>query len=316
MHAVTHRLASAWRKPQKARMRAPDILCIGSAHWDIIGRSPAALHIGSDEPGRITRLPGGVALNIARTLAGLGLGPALLSAVGRDSAGESLIAACRDMGVNTDHIHRPAGLATDSYIAIEGANGLIAAIADAQSLEAAGAAILLPLKDGSLASAAAPYTGTAVLDCNLTEALLADMARSPIFAAADLRVVAVGSGKAARLAAFLGHPRATLYLNLDEAQVLCGAEFGDAAAAADHLLERGAARVLVTDGARPCADAARGRGVLRAVPPPVVVARVTGAGDTFVAAHIVAERRGAGPAAALAEALCTAAAFVAGKEQL
>ncbi len=47
----------------------PDILCIGSVLWDIIGRSPAAMRLGSDVPGRITRLPGGVAMNIAMTLA-------------------------------------------------------------------------------------------------------------------------------------------------------------------------------------------------------------------------------------------------------
>ena len=51
----------------------PDILCIGSVLWDIIGRSPAAMRLGSDVPGRITRLPGGVAMNIAMTLARFGL---------------------------------------------------------------------------------------------------------------------------------------------------------------------------------------------------------------------------------------------------
>ena len=62
----------------------PDILCIGSVLWDIIGRSPRAMGVGSDVPGRITRLPGGVALNIAMTLARFGLRPAALTAVGRD----------------------------------------------------------------------------------------------------------------------------------------------------------------------------------------------------------------------------------------
>jgi sugar/nucleoside kinase (ribokinase family) len=61
----------------------PDILCIGSVLWDIIGRSPASMRLGSDVPGRITRLPGGVAMNIAMTLARFGMRPALLSAIGR-----------------------------------------------------------------------------------------------------------------------------------------------------------------------------------------------------------------------------------------
>ncbi len=44
---------------------APDILCIGSVLWDIIGRAGAVMRLGSDVPGRITRIPGGVAMNIA-----------------------------------------------------------------------------------------------------------------------------------------------------------------------------------------------------------------------------------------------------------
>jgi len=45
----------------------PPILCIGSVLWDIIGRAPRAMRQGSDVAGRITQLPGGVALNIAMT---------------------------------------------------------------------------------------------------------------------------------------------------------------------------------------------------------------------------------------------------------
>jgi hypothetical protein len=64
-------------------MTQPDILCIGSVLWDIIGRSATSMRLGSDVPGRITRLPGGVAMNIAMTLRRFGLHPALLSAVGK-----------------------------------------------------------------------------------------------------------------------------------------------------------------------------------------------------------------------------------------
>ncbi|MEM7631964.1 MAG: PfkB family carbohydrate kinase, partial [Pseudomonadota bacterium] len=54
-------------------------------------------------------------------------------------------------------------------------------------------------------------------------------------------------------------------------------------------------------------------GVHSATPPQVLVTRVTGAGDTFMAAHIAAETRGAEPAEALAQALDTAANYVSGK---
>jgi sugar/nucleoside kinase (ribokinase family) len=105
----------------------------------------------------------------------------------------------------------------------------------------------------------------------------------------------------------LSHPRATLYVNLAEAGTLCQTRFVDAASAAEGLLARGAARVLVTDGARPCADGQSGSRVLTDCPPPVPVARVTGAGDSFMAAHLVAELRGADRQAALGAALRAAA---------
>lgn len=290
-----------------------DILCIGSVLWDIIGRSPVAMRLGSDVPGRITRLPGGVAMNIAMTLARFGLTPALLSAVGQDAEGAELVAACARMGMVTDHLYRSEDLPTDIYMAIEGANGLIAAIADAHSLEAAGDKILRPLSDGRLGTAEAPWAGMVALDGNLTVALLSEIATSPLFAAADLRVAPASPGKAERLLPLLAHPSATLYVNLEEAGLLCHEGFTDAATAAEALLARGAARVLVTAGGRPCAEGTRGQGVIKDTPPPVMVTRITGAGDTFMAAHIVAERRGATRPEALAAALRAAAIYVSGE---
>ncbi len=290
----------------------PDILCIGSVLWDIIGRSPAAMRLGSDVPGRITRAPGGVAMNIAMTLARFGLRPAVLTSIGRDAEGDELVAACGRLGLETGFAYRSEDLPTDVYMAIEGANGLIAAIADAHSLEAAGDKILRPLADGRLGSAHAPWSGPIALDGNLTESLLADIAASPLFAAADLRVAPASPGKAERLRPLLSHPNATLYVNLEEANLLSKTPAPTAAGAAGALLARGAAKVLVTDGGRSAAEGRAGEGVIEGTPPQVLVTRVTGAGDTFMAAHLVAERGGADRRAALDAALQAAAAYVSG----
>jgi sugar/nucleoside kinase (ribokinase family) len=289
----------------------PDILCAGAVLWDIIGRSHLSLRPGSDVPGRITRLPGGVAMNIAMTLASFGLTPALLTAIGRDSEGEELIMACRQRGLITTHVYRPPDLPTDRYMAIEGAGGLVAAIADAHTLEAAGARILTPLTDGTLGSVQAPWSGMIAVDGNLTEGLLAAIADDPAFAAADLRLAPASPGKAERLRPLLKHPSATLYVNLEEARLLTRTDVATAAQGAEALLACGARRVLVTDGGNPAADGSR-QGVIVAQPPQVVVARVTGAGDTFMAAHILAERRGANRAQAQTAALQAAAAYVSG----
>ncbi|WP_028957406.1 PfkB family carbohydrate kinase [Sulfitobacter sp. 20_GPM-1509m] len=289
--------------------KTADILCIGSVLWDVIGRSASVMRQGSDVPGRITRLPGGVAMNIAMTLARFGLTPALLTAIGRDAEGDELMAACAARGMITDTIYRSDDLPTDRYMAVEGANGLIAAIADAHSLEAAGAKILRPLTDGNLP---APYAGLVALDGNLTLDLLAEIATGDALAQADLRVAPASPGKAERLTPFLNNRRGTLYVNCEEAGLLCQTTFATAPDAAAALLNRGAARVLVTNGGDDAAEGDATGGVIHATPPQVLVTRVTGAGDTFMAAHIAAEARGADRHAALAQALEAAAIYVSG----
>lgn len=290
----------------------PDILCIGSVLWDVVGRAAQPLGERPDVPGRIRRLPGGVALNIAMVARGFGLRPVLISAVGCDAAGDELVAACSAMGLDTGHLLRDPELPTDVYMAIEDGGRLVAAIADAHSLEAAGARILAPLIDGALASPAAPYPGLIALDGNLTEALMAEIAAHPAFGAADLRIAPASPGKAERLAPLMSHAGATLYVNLQEAGFLTGARFDDAATAATALTSAGAHRVLVTDGDRPAALGQAGR-LLTAAPPAVRRAeRITGAGDTFMAAHIAAEARGLDDLAALEAALSAAARYVSG----
>ncbi len=290
---------------------APDIICIGSVLWDIIGRTPSHMRLGADVPGRIIRIPGGVAMNIAMTLRRFGLRPALLSAIGSDAEGEILMAEAARKGLSTEFIYRSEDLPTDRYIAIEDGNGLVAAIADAHSLEAAGDKILKPLADGRLGTEVTPWTGLVALDGNLTADLLARISASPLFLRSDLRIAPASPGKAERLLPLIEHAGATLYVNLEEAALLCHREFDTSGEAAAALVARGAHRVLVTDGGRSASDG-NASGVITQVPPEVMVTRVTGAGDTFMAAHIVAERGGVGRDQALAQALRAAALYVSG----
>lgn len=288
------------------------ILCIGSILWDVIGRAPSHMVAGADVPGRIARVPGGVAMNIAMTLRRFGLRPRMLSAIGRDAEGREFIAEAERMETDVGLVYCSDSLPTDRYMAIEDAGGLVAAIADAHSLEAAGDRILAPLVDGRIASDGALYDGLAALDGNLSEGLLMDIARGPWLARADLRIAPASPGKALRLLPFLDHPRATLYLNLEEAGLLLGDCPAGAAEAAGALVRRGVNRVTVTDGGRSAALAEAGE-VITAVPPSVRVSRVTGAGDAFMAAHIAAETQGARGRESLSRALSAAAAHVSGE---
>jgi sugar/nucleoside kinase (ribokinase family) len=288
--------------------KQPDILCIGAVLWDIIGRAPSHMQVGSDVPGRITRIPGGVALNIAMALKAYGMQPALLAAVGQDDEGAELIRACTRLGLIGAHIYRSEDLPTDRYMAVEGANGLIAAIADAHSLEAAGDKILRPLTQGALQG----WDGIIALDGNLTAMLLEQIAHAPAFAKTDLRVAPASPGKAERLMPFLSGGNATLYVNTEEAALLLHCAVDSAADAAQALIGAGAHRAVVTDGPRP-ASIAFGDTLITRSPPEVLVTRVTGAGDTFMAAHIAAEAKGAAPEAALDRALTAAAIYISGE---
>ena len=291
-----------------------DILCIGSVLWDVIGRCPYPMKQGFDRAGHIRRHPGGVAYNIAKALSTLYLTPALITSLGQDTEGDALIQSCDRDGMRTDLIYRNPHARTDVYMAIEDVNGVVAAIADAHSLEQAGSQILHPLCDGTVGSAHAPFSGLAVLDGNLTETLLHQISAMPEFSDCDLRVVPASPGKAQRLNCFLYSGNAAFYVNRIEAEIICDARFTSSIDAANALIKLGAARAIVTDGPDPVADVRQdGETLSAAVPQVSTLAQVTGAGDVFVAAHIHAEMNGHSRADALLAGAQAAADHVAGK---
>ena len=187
------------------------VLCIGSAMWDVIGTTPDRLDAAPDVPGRIVMRPGGVAANIALALAAHGLRPALRTAFGDDGESRALEARLNAAGVDTRLALRLPGHRADRYMAIEAAGRLVAAIADAATLEAAGAALIAPLLEATPPLAPGPDGRVIVLvDGNLPAPVLARLARSRIAPWCDLRLVPASPGKVSRLAPFLaGFPDAS-----------------------------------------------------------------------------------------------------------
>lgn len=291
-------------------MTRPALICVGSVLWDTIGSTPHAMGVGSDEPGRITARAGGVAFNIAQALARQGVFATLLTHVGRDPAGASLLQVCDEMGLETAYIYQSDDLPTDQYMAIEAKGQVIAAIADAHSLEKAAERPLMPLIDGRLADDAAVFGGILVVDGNLTPDILRYIAGLQSVQTADMRFVPASLGKVKRLKAVLMHPNATFYVNKAEAETLLDRPINSAQDAAEGLCALGAARALVTDGPSLVADALCGAPTMTAVPPKVPALRLTGAGDTFMGAHIAAELRGMDRQSALTHAAEQAALYV------
>ena len=68
----------------------------------------------------------------------------------------------------------------------------------------------------------------------------------------------------------------------------------------------------MTDGGNSASEA-MGDDIITATPPEVLVTRVTGAGDTFMAAHIASEMQGLDRHASLSRALRAAATYVSGE---
>ena len=230
-------------------------------------------------------------MNIAMALRKHGAPVSLLTSLGADSAGRDLLAEAKRRGIETALVHISKKHPTDQYIAIEGSNGLVAAIADAGSLEAEAKSVITPMLDGRLGSVETPFEGLIVCEGNLPSDALEFISGTAEFSKADLRLAPASPGKAERLKIFFGHPNATIYVNLTEANILLGAEYQDAHAAAAALVKTGLRKAAVTDGPNAAAVAEK-QGAYTALPSAVDVLRVTGAGDVFMANHIVAEMQG------------------------
>ena len=292
-----------------------DIICIGSVLWDIIGRSTYTMSSGSDKPGKIIKIPGGVALNLAMALQKNGFNSSLLSAIGADNDGDQLIEQIKLRGIDTEHIYRAKSFPTDKYMAVEGSNGLIGAIADTCTLERCEKYILSPLENGKLYKLNEPWAGIIVLDGNLTENLLNKINSDPLFRNVDLRIAPASPGKAARLRTCLNGNVRTVYMNLEEANLIVNQNFNESCSAAIALLNAGFKRAVVTNGGNKVTVAEKDSQIT-ITPPNVDVVRVTGAGDVFMASHIQAELIGKQKETAINFALNQTAKYISGSEKL
>lgn len=250
----------------------------------------------------IRRSPGGVALNIAVALAKLGHAPKLISVIGKDLAGDQLLQSLGASGVVTGMVKQSDQHATDAYLALEGPQGLIGAVAVSDALES--------LSESDLSAMRVAEGDLVILDSGLSREFLTALSQFLIRQKVDLRLTAAAPAKAERLATFLGYAGATFYLNVEEASRLCATRFPDGPSAAHALLARSAERVLITHGSRSVIDADATQ-TLILTPPVITAQRVTGAGDIFAATHISSELRGMSRHDALVAAITAASVHVA-----
>lgn len=125
----------------------PGAVVIGGANMDLKARSGARATARTSNPGHGSSAPGGVGRNIAENLARLGDRVHLVSVVGRDTLGDSLLEHTAAAGVLTEHvarIDRPTG----TYTAVLDADGeLLVAVSDMEASEELGAEQVAAARD-------------------------------------------------------------------------------------------------------------------------------------------------------------------------
>ncbi len=261
------------------------VMCIGAANLDRKLRTLAPLQMATSNPASAHEVFGGVARNIAENLARLGAPVALLTVLGGDAAGQSLLAHAERAGIDMGATLRLPDAASGTYTALLDERGdMLLALADMQLYDALTPQFLASRQRQRGAA------GLTVADLNLppdgVATLLADAARDD---GAPLVLVAVSQPKMARLPSELNGLH-LLILNRGELETLAGRALPGAdhlRAAANAVRSRGARHLIITCGADGVYYTAQGNG-LRHLPAPPLEADelvdVTGAGDAFAAA--------------------------------
>ncbi len=254
------------------------VLVLGGANMDISGSTTQPLVLSDSNPGRIRCAPGGVGRNVAENLARLGNTTRLLTAVGDDLYGRSLLDTTRNAGVDVRGSWVLAGEATSTYLSLHGPDGDMAvAVNDMGILECITPERLTPHATWVQQASAL------VVDCNLgapaLEWLFANRGTTPVF------VDAVSAFKCQRIRPWLAHVH-LLKVNRLEAQALC--DFGidsdaDIERATQSLHALGVEQVMLSLGERGVYWSARNAGQGWQAAPHTTVANATGAGDALMA---------------------------------
>jgi pseudouridine kinase len=259
------------------------VLVIGSSGIDIKGRPADALELGTSNLGQVRNSVGGVARNVAETLARLEVPTILLTAIGHDTAGERVMRSCERVGIDTTYIRRVRGRRTGTYVALQHTDGqLYVAVADFGIIDLVDSDMILEYEH--LFERAQMVMVDATLTPDTLHTIIDLATHYQVKVAADPTSPAL----APRLRGIINHLE-FIVPNQSETPALCdmavtgGRE--SAVGVARQLVSMGAKIAVVTLGAAGLAYAHRnGTGSLKAIQTQVTDA--TGAGDAFSGAAL------------------------------
>lgn len=258
---------------------APFVAVIGGANIDIHGRSAAATRARDSNPGSVITSAGGVARNIAENLARLGIDSRLITAIGKDHHGQTLMRLSREAGIDMQYAETIASAPTSTYLSVVDHSGdMQVAISDMDIIDQLGAERLQRHKDMLL------QASLVILDANLP-----DDALGWLTSTLDGRVLfadTVSTAKAPRIRPYLAAIH-TLKASAIEAEALTGLEAGtdvQLRKLCAQLHESGVQRVFITRGNRGVYySTPDGYGTQKTSSRRPEVRNTGGAGDAFLA---------------------------------
>jgi pseudouridine kinase len=265
-------------------MSTPRTVVIGGAVVDVVAVPDSRLAIHDSNPGRARVSFGGVGRNIAEAMARLGSHVHLVSVLGNDLLGRLCHQHCLECGIHMEYSVMTDRAGTGTYVAVLDENrDLHVAVSDLTILrELRGEQVSQSL------NSLGPHD-TCVIDTNLEEGDLQSIAqRCPCALALD-PISAVKARRAMSILPFL----TVLKPNLYECEALCGRAMRsprDFYAALSWFHSRGVGEVLISLGEQGVA-ASDGQQAFCLRLPPAEVVNATGAGDSFLAAYLVARER-------------------------
>jgi pseudouridine kinase len=254
------------------------VAAFGAIHLDTIAHAGVPILRETSTPAHLSASPGGVAANVARALARLGVATALAGNVGTDAEGDALLARLVLEGIDVSAVRRSA-LPTGRYLALHDPDGsLAAAVVDGRITDALAPGSFLP------PAPTVERAGLWFLDANLPANAIAVLASKA--GSRRLAADAVSRAKAARLAPVLSRLD-ILFCNAAEAAAILACEGADndgpdGEDLARRLNGEGARTVILSQGDRPLILAIEGN-LTRLPVRDTPVVDVTGAGDALIA---------------------------------
>ncbi|WP_109510401.1 carbohydrate kinase [Nocardioides speluncae] len=277
---------------------APGVVVVGGTNVDVKARSAAPATPGTSNPGSASMRPGGVGRNIAENLARLGTRTHLVSVVGRDPLGETVMSQTAAAGVRLEHVLR-TDEPTGTYTAVLDSDGeLVVAVSAMTATERLGPEHVSEARDLIAAS------GMVIADGNLRLDTLQHTLNLAAAAGARAVLEPVSVPKARALAPALAADRPLYAVTPNRAEL--GALTGlptdtdsEVLQAAASLHDRGVELVWVRLGDRGSLLSGADAEPVTIPAIPTEVDDVTGAGDAALAAFCHALLAGEEPASAV-----------------